>query len=253
MRHILKRRPSPALVIAVLALFVAMGGTGYAAIRVTSANVRDGSLTGADIRINGVTGRDLKDIKGADLRNYSLTGRDVRRDSLGQVPIKEEALKASKLGKVRFAQNADRLGGLAATAFERSGGILRWSKTVPENGTVVLASSWQFDVVAVCDSDSSLPAKAFGFDSAGTAIGIRNRSVGGSDNGFADTSADDESDFDRGEAVGFNYKNNGHGGSAFLPNGRYVMLPGFANAAVDASYSGNSFTGCHFSGVAFAG
>ena len=31
------------------------------------------------------------------------------------------------------------------------------------------------------------------------------------------------------------------------------MLPGFANAALDASYSGNSFTGCHFSGVGFAG
>ena len=84
MRFILKRRPSPALVIAVLALFVAMGGTGYAAIRVTSTDVRDGSLTGADIRTNGVTGRDIKGVKGADLRNYSLRGGTSGATPLGR-------------------------------------------------------------------------------------------------------------------------------------------------------------------------
>jgi hypothetical protein len=44
------RRPSPALVVAVLALSVALGGTSYAAITVTGAQVKDGSITTRDIR-----------------------------------------------------------------------------------------------------------------------------------------------------------------------------------------------------------
>src|SRR5580765_1683216 len=48
------RRPSPALVISIIALFVALGGTGYAALRlpansVGSAQVINGSLQTADL------------------------------------------------------------------------------------------------------------------------------------------------------------------------------------------------------------
>lgn len=107
MNRILQRRPSPALVISLVALFVAMGGTAYA-LTITGANVRNNSLTGADIR----------DVKGGDVRNYSLTGRDIGRDRLGRVPIKEERLDASKLGKVRAAAYADGVGGAVAKRFE---------------------------------------------------------------------------------------------------------------------------------------
>ena len=43
----LRRRVTFANALAVLALFVALGGTGYAAVQVTGDDVRDGSLTGA--------------------------------------------------------------------------------------------------------------------------------------------------------------------------------------------------------------
>jgi hypothetical protein len=42
-----------------LALFIALGGTSYAAVTVTGADVRDGSLTTRDIRDGTLTGRDL--------------------------------------------------------------------------------------------------------------------------------------------------------------------------------------------------
>src|SRR4051812_42695209 len=44
------RRPSPAFVVAALALSVALGGTSYAAITVTGAQIKDGSITTRDIR-----------------------------------------------------------------------------------------------------------------------------------------------------------------------------------------------------------
>lgn len=49
-----RQRLSYANVVATLALFIALGGTSYAAITITGKNVRDGSLTGADIRRHSV-------------------------------------------------------------------------------------------------------------------------------------------------------------------------------------------------------
>ena len=69
MLRTLRARLSYANVVATIALFVALGGSSYAAITITSRNVPKNALTGADIR--GLTGRDV--------RNNSLTGRDVRR------------------------------------------------------------------------------------------------------------------------------------------------------------------------------
>ena len=58
--------PSPALVIACVALFVAMGGSAYA--------VATGSI-------------DAREVK-----NYSLTGKDIKKNGLGGVTIKESSL-----------------------------------------------------------------------------------------------------------------------------------------------------------------
>jgi hypothetical protein len=66
---------------ATLAVFIALGGTSFAALQLT----------------------------GRDIRNGSLTGHDLRSDSLGSRPIKE-----SRLGIVPRARNADRLDGVTA-------------------------------------------------------------------------------------------------------------------------------------------
>lgn len=52
--------PSPAMAVAVVALFAALGGTSYAAFMITGAHVKDGSLTGADVRDGSLTAADLK-------------------------------------------------------------------------------------------------------------------------------------------------------------------------------------------------
>jgi hypothetical protein len=54
------KRPSPALVISVVALFVSLGGTGYAAIKITGKNVKDGSLTGKDVKNSSLRTADFK-------------------------------------------------------------------------------------------------------------------------------------------------------------------------------------------------
>lgn len=71
----LRRRLRFANVVACVALFVALGGTGYAALTVTGKNVRNGSLTGADIRNSSIAS--------ADVRDRSLLSKDFRS---GQLP-----------------------------------------------------------------------------------------------------------------------------------------------------------------------
>ncbi|MGH3022310.1 MAG: hypothetical protein ACRDNI_01520 [Gaiellaceae bacterium] len=44
------RMPSPAMVVALLALFVALGGSGTAAVLITGKDIKNGSVRGADVR-----------------------------------------------------------------------------------------------------------------------------------------------------------------------------------------------------------
>jgi len=74
MRRLSRLRPSPAMVVALAALFVALGGSAYAL-----------SITGASI-VNG-------SVRGADIKNRSLTGKDVKRNAIGGATVKESGLK----------------------------------------------------------------------------------------------------------------------------------------------------------------
>ena len=75
MLGLLRRRLSYANVVASLALFVALGGTGYAAITITGKNVKDASLTGRDVRNSSLTT--------ADVKNGTLLKQDFKA---GQLP-----------------------------------------------------------------------------------------------------------------------------------------------------------------------
>lgn len=100
------RRPSPAMIVALLALFVALGGTGYAVTALPKNSVGQ-----KQIRKAAVTGPKIKNntIQSSDIRDATLLGRDLRTGTLGPREIAE-----SKLGPVPHAIAADTLGGLTA-------------------------------------------------------------------------------------------------------------------------------------------
>ena len=96
MSRIASRRPSASLVIACLALFVALGGVGYAAATIGSAAIVDNSIRSKDVRNN--------DLRGKDVRTNTLKGADVDESSLGQVP---SAANADSAATAAHAANAD--------------------------------------------------------------------------------------------------------------------------------------------------
>jgi hypothetical protein len=69
--------PSPAMVVALIALVMAMGGSAYALV-ITGKSIRNGTVTGKDLKNRSITGNDSK-------RN-SIGGGSIKESSLGVVP-----------------------------------------------------------------------------------------------------------------------------------------------------------------------
>src|ERR1700761_4031211 len=82
------RRPSPALVIACLALFVALGGTVLAATKIDGRTIRVKSLPGNRLTPASLPGNRLQagTIPGSRLAPGSVKGTQIDAASLGPVP-----------------------------------------------------------------------------------------------------------------------------------------------------------------------
>jgi hypothetical protein len=76
-------------VMATIAVFVALGGSSYAAMNVTGKNVKDRSLTGKDVKKN------------------SLTGKEIKESRLGEVPRARSATTAGTAGSASTAGTSD--------------------------------------------------------------------------------------------------------------------------------------------------
>ena len=90
------RMPSPAMVVACLALFVALSGVSYAVATIGSDDISNGS------------------IRNRDFKDGTLRGNEAKPDGFGANAIKEQVLDSSKLnaakiGKVPGAALADGL------------------------------------------------------------------------------------------------------------------------------------------------
>ena len=137
----LAARLSFANVTAVLALFVALGGSSYAAMRVGSEEITDDSVRGRDIHKDTVRGTDVRDgdLKGKDVRDNTLTGKEVKESTLDVVPS---------------AQDAQTLAGKPASAFLGSD---RQSRTglikLAHGETRTVASIGPFTWKAACSDD----------------------------------------------------------------------------------------------------
>lgn len=85
MRRILSRRPSPALVVACIALGIALGGTGYATVLQIPRN----SVGTAQLQSKAVTTAKLADnsVTSAKVRNGSLLKADFKPGQLPAGPI----------------------------------------------------------------------------------------------------------------------------------------------------------------------
>ena len=102
---------SPAMGVALLALFVALGGTGYAV-----SSLPRNSVGPKQLRTGAVTTKKLKKraVTGSRLARNTLTGTQIRESRLGLVPTAAHADSATHADS---AGTASALAGSAASAF----------------------------------------------------------------------------------------------------------------------------------------
>lgn len=98
-------RPSPALIVACIALFAALGGTVYAAGKISGKTIKRKSLPGNRVVPGSLTGDRLKagTITGSKVARGSITGSQIDAATLGQVP---SAVHADNADSARDAQTA---------------------------------------------------------------------------------------------------------------------------------------------------
>ena len=132
MKRLLSHRPTASLVIACLALFVAMGGVGYAAA----------TINGKDIKNRTVSGKKIK--------KNTLGGTVVKESSLGTVPKATSATtagsattadSATSASTAANAANADALGGAPAGDYVKGDarGLAVAGAVIDDSGSV---TSW---------------------------------------------------------------------------------------------------------------
>jgi hypothetical protein len=103
------RRPSPALVVACLALFVALGGTVLAATKIDGRTIKVKSLPGNRVAVASLPGNRLAPatIPGDRLAPKSIKGDQIDITTLGQVPSADHATSADSARRADTATAAD--------------------------------------------------------------------------------------------------------------------------------------------------
>jgi hypothetical protein len=150
----LTRLPSPALVIACVALFVSLGGVSYGLAKgsidsreiknntIRSKDVRNNTLRTFDIRNNEVRGFDVRNstIQGRDVAFNTLTGNDVAENSLGKVP---SAAAADTAGSATTAGSVATLKTIAPTSLAEGAAPV----TLATHGPLTLTGACEADGV----------------------------------------------------------------------------------------------------------
>lgn len=103
------QRPSPALVISLIALFVAMGGVGYAAVKIDGKNLKNKSVAGKKLK--------NKTIGGGKVKADTLTGVQINESTLGKVPSATTADKATTADTAGSAAPSGPAGGSLTGTF----------------------------------------------------------------------------------------------------------------------------------------
>jgi hypothetical protein len=134
--------------IAFLALFVAMGGTGaYAANTIGSSDIIDGQVNSADVKDQSLTTFDVSTFLGADVVDHTLTTDDiaaftltesnVASNTLGGVVIKNESLTSDDIAN--GALNDQDIGETVAVDFVGTIGVVPANSCAKRN--VILSSA----------------------------------------------------------------------------------------------------------------
>ncbi len=171
MKHLIRLRPSPAMVVACLALGLALGGTSYAAVKLPKNSVgakqlKKNAVTSPKIKANAVTG--------AKVKSNAITGADVNESSLGKVPAAvaaDTAALATTATTATSAGNATTVGGATVRRFFTAVTTGAAAQTVLNLNGLTLTLTCPAGVLTLRANNNSGAAAQFRYEGQGTATG----------------------------------------------------------------------------------
>jgi hypothetical protein len=92
-------RPSHTTVVAYLALFVALGGTAYAAATIGSGDVINDSLLSEDIKNDTIAGHDIRPstIGSGRIADGTIIGSDIKQNTIGSLRIADNSVASGDI------------------------------------------------------------------------------------------------------------------------------------------------------------
>jgi hypothetical protein len=157
------RRPSPALIVASIALFVSLSGVSYGVATgfIDSREIKNNEVRSVDLRNNQIRTRDLRnnEVRGIDIRNSTIQSRDVAINAIQGVDVKEDTLaKVPSAASADSATTAESVGGsvLRRIAFAGEGNTTAFTEILNLNGLILRA---RCDAVGELDvqADTTVP------------------------------------------------------------------------------------------------
>jgi hypothetical protein len=237
-KSILSRRPSPALVIACIALFVSLGGVSYglATGSIDSREIKNNQVRSSDLRNNSIRTFDIRnnEVRGFDIRNSTVQGRDVALNTLTGADISEQDLaKVPSAAAADTATTAGSVGGVTPRAFAYAGQA--------GSGFVEVFNLGGLRVEASCGAGPALIVRA--------TPAVADSEVSSDFGAFTN----DDLDFNPGEnAILVDNPGNVTGSSVFAaPDGRVVAIQAFTREETDGVRG--TTNDCGFFGIAKAG
>lgn len=121
-------------VVATLALFIALGGTGYAAATITSGDIKNRTIRGGDVKKNALGGNEINE------RKLRTVPRATRAQTAAGADISKNAETANQANNslnadvANVARDANSLAGQGVGAFERSSRIQFASAPIEPGG-----------------------------------------------------------------------------------------------------------------------
>ncbi len=138
-------RPSLAMILALMAVFVSIGGVGYAAATIGTNDIKDGAVTKKKLHDNAVNG--------AKVNNNSLSGRDIDEKTLGQVPSANHAVEADRADLAGSAATANNV--LSAVVGKGAGGCTLLRATQPGTSANIATGHTGTPKASACSVDFS--------------------------------------------------------------------------------------------------
>src|SRR5690242_2075365 len=79
--------PRPAMIVAVVALVAALGGSAYAATKIGTEDIQNDAITARQVQNDSLKGKDFKEggLKGSDIKDGSVTLKDLKAEVLESV------------------------------------------------------------------------------------------------------------------------------------------------------------------------